>query len=313
MSMNLRDNARLSPSTAASNGRAKFAALLSLSVVVLAKPSLAQEPAAQDPKAVCAQSFEQAQRHRNESHYVAANQEVLKCANPACGEALFQECTKLYTELQGAIPSVVFGARDRNGNELTDVRVSVDGQPFAEQLDGKPVQLDPGSHTFLFSSSDYPPVERQAVIRAGERFRPVVVTLDKPEAAPVAAPQPASTGAQTTPPPPENSGPRTIPITSYVLGGVGIAAVGVGVWMRVQGKADYDELKDNCAPTCPNSDVDTVKREYLISNVAFGVGAAALIGAVATYFALPRSSSAETAFTVAPTRGGGFAQFTKSF
>ena len=140
----------------------------------------------------------------------------------------------------------------------------------------------------------------------------MVVTLDKPEAAPVAAPQPAPTAVPTAPAP-EATGPRKVPIASYVLGGVGVAALGVGVWMRVQGSKDYDELEKNCAPTCPNSDVDTVKREYLISNVALGVSAAALVGAVTVYFVAPRSSSPEMAFRVAPTYGGGMAQFVKAF
>ncbi len=289
-------------------------ALLALSASALV-PSLAAaqeaQPAPADPKVVCSQAFEQAQRQRNESHYVAANQEVLKCANPACGEALFQECTKLYTELQGAIPSVVFAARDKNGNELSDVRVTIDGQPFTEQLDGKPVQLDPGSHTFGFTAQDYPPIERVAVIRAGERFRPVSVVFERPEVATPKAPEPVTAPAAA--PLPAEPGARKVPIATYVLGGVGVVAVGGFVGFRLVGSSDYDQLERDCAPNCPDSDVNRVKRSYLISNVALGVGAAAFVGAVAVYLAAPRESAPTTALQVAPTDGGMAARPTTRF
>src|SRR5204863_2064026 len=61
-------------------------------------------------KIACSKSFEESQRLRNNSEYIAASDEVLKCANPSCGQALFDECTKIYGELQAATPSVVFAA-----------------------------------------------------------------------------------------------------------------------------------------------------------------------------------------------------------
>src|SRR5207248_1112920 len=66
-------------------------------------PAFGQEPAAAEPpadKAACAHSFEQAQRDRNDAHYLTATKELLMCANPRCGDAIFQECTKMYSELQ---------------------------------------------------------------------------------------------------------------------------------------------------------------------------------------------------------------------
>src|SRR5688500_17419182 len=59
-------------------------------------------------RAECAQSFEHAQRLRNAFRYLDADVEALKCANPACGPLLSEECGKIYSELQAVMPSIVF-------------------------------------------------------------------------------------------------------------------------------------------------------------------------------------------------------------
>ncbi|MGC4089093.1 MAG: hypothetical protein QM756_14660 [Polyangiaceae bacterium] len=133
----------------------------------------AQEAKPEDDVQLCATAFEQAQRFRNETKYIAANQEVLKCANPKCGDALFQECTKMYSELQAAMPTVVFGAREGSKNdELFDVAVSVDGQPVVDQLDGKAIPIDPGNHMFKFTSPKFPPVRAPGGDSRGREVSP---------------------------------------------------------------------------------------------------------------------------------------------
>ena len=67
-------------------------------------------------KAACAQTFVQAQRLPMDTKYLEANREFLKCASPICGDILFRECSKLYTELQDAIPTLVFSVRDAQSN-----------------------------------------------------------------------------------------------------------------------------------------------------------------------------------------------------
>ena len=264
-------------------------------------PSSAAEAAAtvQDEKLACAQSFETAQRLRNEVRYLAANGELLKCANPTCGDALFYECSKMYSELQAAIPSVVLAASDPKGNEMFDVQVTVDGEALVERLDGKPLPLDPGNHVFVFTAANAAPVEHRLVIRAGEKFRQVSVVIgsETQSTGPSALPQ-------VTPTEPARVKPRQIPIMSYVLGGVGVVGIGGFVALRVIGSSDYDTLKNGCAPECPDSDVDAVKQKYTFSYVALGVGAASLVGAAVVYLAQPReyetAPSAALVFTPVP-------------
>ena len=286
---------------------------LGLAVSGISGHAAAQEQsAAAQEKLVCSQSFEQAQRLRNDTKYVAANQELLKCANPRCGDALFQECSKLYAELQAAIPSVVFQARDAtNGQELVDVTVTLEGRTLTQQLDGKPVVVDPGSHKFTFLAPDAPPVEKLVVVRAGEKFRQIVVVLDL-KSSKSAAPPPVAPPPRTEP----VASSRHVPVGTWVLGGVGVVAIGTSLVLRAVGASDFDSLASSCAPTatCSQSDVDKVKQKYLFSNIALGVGAAALAGAVVVYFVQPRESSgSETAFVVGPTRDGLFARAVTRF
>jgi hypothetical protein len=59
------------------------------------------------------------------------------------------------TGLPGRSPGsalVLFRATDGAGAPLTDVTVSEDGKPMATRLDGRPVEVKPGTHDFLFTA-----------------------------------------------------------------------------------------------------------------------------------------------------------------
>jgi len=245
-------------------------------------------------KIACSRSFEESQRLRNNSQYIAASEEVLKCADPKCGEALFDECTKIYGELQTATPSVVFAARDGAGNELTGVSVSIDGQPTADPLDGKPVRVDPGSHQFSFSSAGYDVIEQTLLIRAGEQYRPINATMQQTAVAgappSVATPAPASSGRSR----------RGAPLASYVLGGIGVVGLGTFVAFRVLGASQFEDLERNCKPNCTASEVDNVRQKYLISDIALGVGAAAAVAAVTVYLVSSAERSPRVSLQLSP-------------
>jgi len=243
----------------------------------------------------CESAFERAQHERNAGRYVAALSSAVNCTNPVCGDALFNECGRVYAELQSAIPTVVLGARDATG-DLYDVQVSVDGQVLLERLDGRPVPLDPGPHKFTFHAAGHAPVERDATVRAGEKYRQIAAIFGPAE--PQLAPPGMAVGAQSAPTP-----SRQIPVASYVLGGVGLIGIGGFVAFRVIGARDYDTLQQGCAPTCPSSDIDQVKQKYTLSYVSLGVGAAALASAVVVYFA-QGDSATKTGLSVSPTRDG---------
>ena len=247
-------------------------------------------------KLACSRSFEQSQRLRNGSQYVAAIDEVVKCADPKCGEALFAECTKIYDQLQTATPSVVFAAKDDSGRELTGVVVTIDGRPSRDQLDGKPVRVDPGSHRFAFSSNGYQRTEQGVLIRAGEQFRPINAILQRTQAADAAPFSQVSTSAPEA--------PRSVPLASYVLGAVSVVGLGTFVGFRLAASSRFDKLARDCKPNCAPSDVDSVRREYNISDIALGIGAAAAVAAVTVYLVSPREHKPVAALQVSPSEHG---------
>ncbi|MEO7034285.1 MAG: hypothetical protein ABI548_10350, partial [Polyangiaceae bacterium] len=241
----------------------------------------------------------QSQRLRNGSQYVAASDEAAKCANPKCGEALFDECTKIYDQLQNATPSVVFAARNDAGRELTSVAVTIDGRPSPDQLDGNPVRVDPGRHQFAFSSNGYQRAEQAVLIRAGEQFRPINAVLPRIRNEQAAA-APASAQASTS----ALESPRRLPLASYVLGAVSVVGVGAFVGFRVAGASRFDELARTCKPTCTSSEVDSAQQKYLVSDIALGVGVAAAVAAITVYLVSPREHQPVATLQVSPLKHG---------
>lgn len=257
-----------------------------------------EESAPKSEMAVCAEAFEQSQVLRNASRYLEAREQAIRCANEQCGDALFQECARIYEELERATPSVVFGARAPDNRELIDVVVTIDGKPTNTALDGKPVQIDPGPHQLTFTTSQYAPIERQVLIRTGDKYRQVSVVFAE-NAAEVPTPAPP------LPSPEPEAGSREVPILTYVFGSVGVVALGGFVAFRVAASNDYDKLHDSCAPDCTPGSVDTTRRKYTLSFAALGLSAAAFGAAAAMYFIQPgEASPPRTTAFLGPTAGG---------
>jgi hypothetical protein len=279
----------------------------------VAAPVFAQSASADEKADVleCAKSFEQAQILRNDAKYVSATEEALKCSQPKCGQALQTECSRLYTELQQAAPSVVLSASDQNGNEIGEAQVVVDQTRHLEHLDGKPITLDPGNHEFAFTAPGLSALTRRITLLAGEKFRPISVTLGAGSAGKQPKPAEPLPASKTDRP---SLAPRHIPTLSYVLGGVSLLAAAGFVAFRASGANKYDSLMQTCSPNCAESDVDNVRQRYNVSYVALGVSAATLVGAVGFYFLQTRTPlGVDSALSVQPAPHGAGAQIVTHF
>jgi hypothetical protein len=214
----------------------------------------------------CTTPYVQGQRLRHEAKLLEAREQLLACAQETCPKELRTDCAMWLDEIDGAIPSVVFGAR-RGGGDVTEVRVLVDGRLVAARLDGRPTPLDPGEHVFTFEAPDAPSVERRAVVREGEKSRVFIVDLTAPSHA---APGASDTSPQAPAAAPQRSPERTgAPVAAYAVGAFGaasLAAFGV-IWLT--GQARYDRCRDQ---GCPASTVDSLELEQKVSWVALGVG-----------------------------------------
>ncbi len=288
--------------------RALAGALL---VAAVAAPSTAQAdgPPA-DRKQACIAAAEQGQSQRDDGNYRAARASFLACAQDACPRVIVQSCTKWLRELDESAPTIVLGAKDEHGDDLTDVKVTLDGAPFATELDGKPLEADSGEHVLRFEREGSAPVEVKLLLRAGEKARGVSVTLRS-----------SAPGGEAPAPEPVMSAHH---VTSTAIGVAGLAAVGVGVYFLLQSNhesnraAGFRSSLGNdagaCAPpsvapgTCSSLD-GAVHAQHDDMGAATGLfigGGALIAGAIVAWLAWPAARAAEPATTgaILPLPGG---------
>ncbi|MBS2015541.1 MAG: hypothetical protein JST00_21825 [Deltaproteobacteria bacterium] len=271
---------RSTSATASSDGARRLAGIAAAIVVVgLARGAGADPPKAGHTEPDCPTASEEGQRARDRGKLLEARELFRICSKATCPGVVKKDCTKWLGELEESVPSIVIAARDASsGADLTNVRVVVDGQEVATRTDGKAIPIDPGEHSLRFEAPNLPPKTETVVIRTGEKNRLFKVELGT---APKPAPPPAA--APIGPPPakapePASSSP---PVLGYVLGGVGVLAIGGFAVLGATSKSDLDGLKTSCAPYCAQSDLDSVKSRMLVADILLGTGAVALVvGAV---------------------------------
>lgn len=266
-----------------------FSALLTVlpTFVCVSAQALAQTATPAQPD--CVQSFENAQSQRKEGKLKASAESLIACSQPNCPAFIAKECTNIYTEVQSSLPSVTIRVTDGQGQLLTDVDVFVDGVLHTKKLDGRAVAIDPGVHEFRFESEGKPPITSKVLVAEGEKNKQVVVDFPAPKSVasePTAPPQSLSTNLPPSAPA-EKSGP---PIAAYVVGGLGVAAVGAGVVLWMLADSKFDKLEKSCKPNCTSAQTDPVDLKYNLSYVSFAVGGAA-IATSAVLFILNANSS----------------------
>lgn len=290
--------------------------LASLATLFVAT-SVVSTASAADEKKACVAAYEQSQVLRNESKLSDAKKAMLVCARDVCPAALRTDCVGWLSEVESSIPSVVVDAKDRAGKDIVSVKVSVDGKSVLTTLDGKPMTMDPGAHTFRYETSGFPPIEEQVVVKTGEKNRKITVVFKSPGDGDK---QVGGGGGKTSEPvvidPAKPSNRKTV---AYVLGGVGIVALGAGTFFYVSGKGAESDLRDQpCAAskTCAQGDVDDVKKKYLFGDIAMATGIVSLGVGAFLYVTAPKadtSASMARRFDIAPAPGGGFASYSGRF
>src|SRR5580658_3239502 len=216
------------------------------------RPALAADPS----KAVCLSASAEWANLREAHKLRAARDQLLLCAAASCPTDIREECSRHIPEVSGAIPSIVFAAKDGSGSDIATVTVSMDGKPLLTKLDGSSIAIDPGEHTFRFEAFGQPPLEKKFVIQEGEKDRreriefgggtPLktvpVPSPPPPTPTPTETPAPAPSTSQAPALPQEAAVAQTVPtpegatgsglgaqkILGLVAGGAGVAGVVVG-------------------------------------------------------------------------------------
>ncbi|MDB4937584.1 MAG: hypothetical protein JWP87_4556 [Labilithrix sp.] len=255
-------------------------------IAVAASPSHAADPTVQE----CLSSSDRATALRSEGRYRDARKSFLACVAESCPAIVRRDCVTSLTELDQLQPSFVFAVRDERGADMSEVRVLVDGELLVERLDGKPVNVDVGSHVFTFTAGPRYREQRVSVLaRTTEKNRVLPVTMD-PIGASTPAPPASGAAAPATQP------SAAVPVLPIVLGAVGVVALGSFAYLGLSAKSDLRALEDDpCAirRTCAQSDVDSVRTRFALADVALGVGVVSL--AAATWLWLARDGAQSTA------------------
>ncbi len=104
-------------------------------------------------------------------------EQLLHCSEPQCPSDVRNDCVQKVEEVNRAIPTIIFHVTDPAGNDLSDVRVTMDAEPFVSQLIGAAIPLNPGKHEFVFEVEGQVPVQKALIIQRAQRDRLVDVTV----------------------------------------------------------------------------------------------------------------------------------------
>ncbi len=266
--------------------------------------ALAADPTTAD----CLAASDASLKSGNEHKLRAERAQLLVCAAATCPADVRKECLRRVDEVNAAIPTVIFEAKDAAGNDLSAVTVTMDGQLLSERLEGTALSLDPGEHTFVFETAGQEPITRRLVVRESqkERREPVVFGVS---AAKAPAPAPM-VGAQMSPAPDATAPPTpslgTQKVLALVAAGVGVVGLGLGTTfglIAISKKSDADKA---CPNTCATpEDVDkwsSAKSTGTLSTAFFIVGGVGVAGGIVLWTTAkpPSSGSIAAALGITP-------------
>jgi hypothetical protein len=267
-------------------------------VTLLSMAGAAISPArADDVKRECVDAATLGQTLRDAGKLLAAREQMLRCARDECS-VVRPFCARWLNEIEGQIPSVVVRVLDPDGNDRTDAKATMDGRPL--KLDGKPTLLDPGQHLLVIEAPNAVRKEQKVLLVDREKSRLLniqIASARPPGESHPAAPTPRSQGG--------------IPTGVWILGGFGVAALGSGAYFGITARNELEHLKNSCSPSCTDAQTKTGRTDALVADISFGVGAAAIVGALVWAIMSPsrESASQKTSFSgvdVRPVAGGWF-------
>jgi hypothetical protein len=235
-----------------------------------------------------------------------AREQALKCAVDACPAILRDACGRRIQQVNAALPTIVFDAKDSTGADVA-VTVTMDGHPV-NAMQGATIPADPGEHKFVFEAPGQPPVEKTFILREGEKDRHEPIVIGS-----TSAPTPGTVGPGSTPPAPPPVSPDSGSATTgwstqktlaLVAGGVGVAGVAVGAVFGLMAHSSWSNSQNECpsSSNCPQhaqavSDHNSATTFATVSTIGFAAGAAVLAGGALLWFTAPHTEPAKGATT----------------
>lgn len=275
----------------------------SLGVSACAALVLVSSAASAAPVEVCVSAAnEAAQLRTDETKLTKALEQSRICAAEDCPAMIRDDCRKTLAELTASVPSVVLVAEVADGEGIFDVSVTVDGRPLVKELDGRPIELDPGLHVFVFQRQGDAPVEVRSIVRAGQKSAEVRARFPRKQEA---NPEPSALGrpVPTSPSPTPTSSPdpapssSVLPTVGLVVVGAGVAGLGLGALFGLSASRKQSDAKcpgNVCDPT-QGGDPDKLRDAQAsgnLSTVFFVAGGALAVGGLVLYFVAPKGAKA---------------------
>jgi hypothetical protein len=257
---------------------AAWSAGLLAAALVGALPRLAHAQANPDPVVVCLSEHTQGQELRRDGKLLESRDSFKQCSATVCPSEVIRDCLGWKEQVDQQIPSLGFRVT-ADGAPRADVRVFIDDRLAAEALDGKAIELNPGSHRVRIELAPFAPFDETFVVIEGDKFRMV----DAKFTTPVLAPQ----AVVAAPAPPEAEMHRPIPVSSYVFAGVSVAAAINAAGWGLSMSSLRSELQDDCQPNCSPKSVDVLQQRALIADISWGVSLVSLATAVTLYVLRP--------------------------
>lgn len=266
-------------------GLASLSAHMLTAVALLAAPAVAT---AAPSKRACVAAYEETQIAMRRSRLLHARDALQTCLDEACPSMLRSDCAGWLKEVEARTPSVVIECTS-GGSPVTGARLFVDGELRPGGIDGKAMELEPGTHSFRVETSAAAPVTVEAVVREGEKLK--VVRVEIPSAATKTA-APSSTRETTAPGAPRKETHGPVPWTVYAAAGVGAAAAAGFGFFALSGSEMKSDLEP-CKPDCSEERISEVRTRFIVADVLLGVTTLAI--GTAAYLFLARPSIRTTA------------------
>ena len=291
--------------------RRGLGALACVGAMTLAAPAHADAS-----KEQCIDANDRAQSLRRAGDFAGTRQLLRRCAERTCPALVRDDCAQRLDELDRAQPTIVFDVHDEaTGKDVVAVKITIDGKPFADSLDGRALPVDPGPHTFVFEVPGQAPTTERVTVREGEKGRHESVAVGSlpVESASAAAPS-------QTPPPDTSASPpdsraaagsnawTVVGIVTTVAGAAALAGGGVAGILASIAKTNYEKncganIKAPSASDCNSAGVqghgDAASKATWSTALFIGGGVAAAAG-ITIWVAAPKRQEGRAAVTFVP-------------
>jgi hypothetical protein len=281
-------------------------------LVVAIVLSTATRPALAISKEQCLDANARAQDLRLGRKLSLARDQLRLCVDAACPSIVRSDCAKWLDEVERALPTIAFQAKDASGADVTAVGVTVDGEVLVDRLDGRAMPVDPGPHVFTFTAAGGRTVTRTLIVTEGEKWRREQIVFGE-GSAPGSAPA-APTSPTTTTPADGGGGMGTYKILGLAAGGVGVAGLAVGTVFGLLAFSEKSQQESACgsSASCAGSAYSTAAgdrsaglTDSTIATVGFIAGGALLVGGAILFLTAPSSAPRATGMTLVPSLGPG--------